>query len=110
MDERSTKIIEKIIVYAEKVASYCNGLNEEQFLANTVIIEACVFNIIQIGESARLLDAEFMAKHNNIPWHKIRGLRNRIVHNYDGIDMLLIWDIINGDLPNLIRQLNNLKI
>jgi uncharacterized protein with HEPN domain len=49
-----------------------------------------------------------VAAHGNIPWHKIRGLRNRIVHDYDGIDQLLIWDIINDDLLDLIRRLEEI--
>jgi len=90
MDDRNLKAVGKIITYAQKAISYCNGLDENGFLANGVIIEACVFNMIQIGESARLLDDAFVVKHGDIPWHKIRGLRNRIVHNYEGVDTLLI--------------------
>ncbi|MCL2220414.1 MAG: DUF86 domain-containing protein [Chitinispirillia bacterium] len=64
--------------------------------------------MIQIGELTNLLDDNFMDTHSNIPWHKLRGLRNRIVHDYDGVDQLLIWDIISEDLADLILQLGKI--
>ncbi|MDR2157268.1 MAG: DUF86 domain-containing protein [Clostridiales Family XIII bacterium] len=57
---------------------------------------------------ARLLDEGFTAAHGDIPWHKMRGLRNRIVHDYGGIDQSLIRDIINGNLAELTFRLGKL--
>jgi len=108
MADQNHQIVKKIIGYAEKILSYCCELSEDNFLADDKLVEACVFNLIQIGESTRLLDDDFMDMHSNIPWHKIRGLRNRIVHNYEGVDQLLIWDIISEDLADLIQQLSEI--
>jgi uncharacterized protein with HEPN domain len=108
MDERTVRVIKNIIGRAEKVLSYCSALSEDTFLGDDKLIEACVFNLIQIGESTNRFDEKFTAKYANIPWSKIRGLRNRIVHNYEGIDPLQIWDIICNDLLELIQQLNEI--
>jgi uncharacterized protein with HEPN domain len=108
MDDKNIRIAKKIIGYAEKILSYCSTLSEDSFLADEMLTEACVFNIIQIGESTRQLSDDFITKYANIPWGRIRGLRNRIVHDYDGIDHPLIWDIICNDLLDLIQQLNEI--
>jgi len=108
MDDKNTRLIKKIIGYAEKILSYCSALSEDTFLTDDKLVDACVFNLIQIGESTRRLDDDFTDKYANIPWSKICGLRNRIVHDYDGIDFPLIWDIICNDLLDLIRQLNEI--
>ena len=110
MDDKNLKAVKKIITHAEKAMSYCKGMDAEGFLANETIAEASIFNVMQIGEAARCLGDGFMDAHDTIPWHKIRGLRNRIVHNYEGVDFLLVWDVINGDLPDLTRQLNHLVL
>jgi uncharacterized protein with HEPN domain len=109
MADKNIENIKRIIGYTAKILLYCKDLSKEKFLADDKVVEACVFNLIQIGESASSLDDDFMVAHSNIPWSKMRGLRNRIVHDYGSVDFLLIWDIINNDLSDLIRQLGDIK-
>ena len=80
-------------------------MEQSVFLADTKIVEACVFNLVQIGELSAKISKEFRETHNDIPWHKIRGLRNKIVHDYEGVRLEIIWDIIKTDLPLLREQL-----
>jgi uncharacterized protein with HEPN domain len=108
MADKNIKNIERIIGYTEKILSYCKDLSKENFLADDKVVEACVFNLIQIGESTCSLDDDFMATYDNIPWSKMRGLRNRIVHDYGSVDFLFIWDIINNDLGDLVGQLSQI--
>jgi uncharacterized protein with HEPN domain len=105
MADKNIQNVEKIIGHAEKILLYCKDLSKERFLADEQLAEACVFNLIQIGELTTLLSDDFTATYGNIPWSQMRGLRNRIVHDYEGIDFLLIWDIISDDLADLVRQL-----
>ena len=69
------------------------------------MVEACVFNLSQIGELVNKLDKEYVLKCNEIPWFKMRGLRNRIVHDYEGVNLNLIWEIIDMDIVVLREQL-----
>ena len=80
----------------------------DSFSENTMLVEACVFNLSQIGELANKIDDEFEQANSNIPWRVLYGLRNRIVHDYDGVNLVLIWDIIENDLRALREQLQNL--
>ena len=70
-----------------------------------MLVEACVFNLSQIGELVRHFDKEFVEIHDDIPWSQIKGLRNRIVHDYEGVNLRLVWEIIDGDLQELKEKL-----
>ena len=72
-------------------------------------MEACVFNLSQIGELANRLDSEFTEAHSDIPWKQLYGLRNRIVHDYDGVNLSLVWEIVNDDLYELFKKLQSIK-
>ncbi|MGN0162250.1 MAG: DUF86 domain-containing protein [Candidatus Ornithomonoglobus sp.] len=101
-------IVEKIIKYIDKILRYTDNCTYESFSENTVLVEACVFNLSQIGELANRIDDEFEKDTGNIPWRVLYGLRNRIVHDYEGVNLVLIWDIIENDLPELRRQLDEI--
>ncbi len=100
--------VERIIVHAEKILSYCAAYNYDTFSANSMLIEACVFNLSQIGELCHGMSETFMESYPDIPWHEMYGLRNRIVHNYDGVNLRLVWEIIKDDLSILLEQLKEL--
>ena len=101
------KIILLIIIgYIEKVMLYCKDIaNQSDFISDSMLVESCVFNLSQIGELSNKLDDTFTAEYPDIPWRALYGLRNRIVHDYDGVNMNLVWDIIHDDLPELIVKL-----
>lgn len=101
-------IVEKIIKYTDKIIDYTKNCTYEGFSKNSILVEACVFNLSQIGELANRIDDDFEKANNNIPWRVLYGLRNRIVHDYDGVNLILIWDIIKEDLPELSVQLKNI--
>lgn len=63
--------------------------------------DACLMNFVIIGESVLRLDSAFIDIHKEIEWHKIRGFRNLIAHDYFGIDVEEVWDIIKNKIPQL---------
>jgi uncharacterized protein with HEPN domain len=105
MIRKQVVIIEKIVAYMEKILTYVGDTDQTTFLADTKLVEACVFNLIQIGELGGRLDESFREAHPDIPWQKIRGLRNKIVHDYEGVRLDIIWDIVRNDLGKLRGQL-----
>ncbi|MCG4469264.1 DUF86 domain-containing protein [Lawsonibacter sp. DFI.6.74] len=69
-------------------------------------VEATVFNLMQIGELAKTsLSDETKEQITAIPWRQIYGMRNRIVHGYDGVNMLIVWETVSEDIPQLNREL-----
>lgn len=102
-------IIRKMLGYIEKIEKYSANMSYEDFMKNDLILEACVFNLSQMGELANKLDEAYREKHSNIAWKQIYGLRNRIVHDYEGVNLKLVWEIIEYDLPELKEKLSELK-
>ena len=102
---RNKIIVEKIMKYISKILDYTRDEEYDSFVNNSILVEACVFNLSQIGELANKVDAEFESVHKFVPWRVLYGLRNKIVHDYDGVNLVLIWDIVKEDLPELYNQL-----
>ncbi|MBC7961268.1 MAG: DUF86 domain-containing protein [Vallitaleaceae bacterium] len=86
-------IILKIIVYIDKILNYCQGHCYNSFVDSSMLVEASIFNLSQIGELANKLNLEYDQKYPTIPWRQLYGLRNRIVHDYDGVILSLVWSI-----------------
>ena len=69
----------------------------------------CVFNLGQIGELTTKLGEAFKKENTQVAWAQIYGLRNRIAHDYEGVNLRLIWEIISDDMPELRSVLNGIK-
>ena len=105
---RNEVIVRKMAGYVSKVLGYCKGCNYDSFVADSKLVEACVFNLSQLGELCRIADEDYKAAHPELPWHEMYGLRNRIVHDYEGVNLRLVWEIISEDLPELRNTLSRL--
>ena len=105
---RNEVIIQKLLGYTEKILEYCRNFTYSDFCENTMAVEACVFNLSQMGELANKADTAYTASHPEIPWRDLDGLRNRIVHDYDGVNLRLIWEIISEDLEPLRQTLQKM--
>ena len=105
---RNKIIVQKMLGYVSKVMTYCESYSYEHFSENTMLVEACVFNLSQLGELCHAADTTFVQKYPEIPWREMYGLRNRIVHDYEGVNLRLVWQIIREDLPELEKALRQL--
>ncbi len=101
-------IIKKMLVYATKLTDYCAGYDYRSFMEDGKLVDACVFILSQIGELCRAADESYIREHPEVPWHEMYGLRNRIVHDYEGVNLRLVWEIISGDIPDLKKILQGL--
>ena len=108
MKEHEKVILTKIDVYAKQAIQFKGEMDFTEFTKDVKTIAACVFNLSQIGELAGRLDADFTEANNQIPWRKMRGMRNRIVHDYEGIQLNIVWDVLEDFLPELIGDIANM--
>lgn len=109
METKDQQVLEKIYLHITSVLKYCSGCKSlEEFQTDSMRVEACVFNLMQIGELAKTsLSDEYKMQLKNIPWKQIYGMRNRIVHGYSGVNMQIVWDTISSDLPVLAKEIKS---
>jgi uncharacterized protein with HEPN domain len=84
------------------------GKKQEEVFVDPVLSRAIVRSLEIIGEAARKLDTSFKEKHPQIEWKKMAGTRDRLIHDYFGVDYDIVWDIIQTKLPDLQKQLSDL--
>ena len=88
------------------------GYTFKQFCEDEKTIDATIFAISQIGEPVKNISKETMEQYSDIEWNMIKGLRNRIVHYYDGINLKSIWFVLQHDvleLKNKIQEIININ-
>jgi uncharacterized protein with HEPN domain len=109
MSKREPKLLlEDILISSERIIAYTHSLTFEEFAFDSKTIDAVVRNIEIIGEASNRLPDNIKDKAETVDWHKIRGLRNRIVHGYFGINYKIIWSVIEDYLPKLVAQIQEL--
>ncbi len=99
-------LVEDILAAIGKIEGYTRGITRDAFLADDKTIDAVVRNLEIIGEAARRMPSEFVTAYPGVPWQQIAGLRNRVVHEYFGLDLEIVWQIIERDLPQLKGRLS----
>ncbi len=100
--------IKKMIEYINKALKYTEGCDYEKFIKNDEKVDATIFAISQIGELVKNISKETIEKYPDVEWIIIKSLRNKIVHDYEGIKLNFIWDIVKEDLPLLKSKLEKI--
>jgi len=94
MRDKEYVSLKKMIEYIDKTIVYTEGYTFPEFSADDKTIDATVFALSQIGELVKNISLELMQQYPMIEWKMIKGLRNRIVHDYEGINLKNIWYIL----------------
>ena len=108
MSRHSKLRVHDILDAIDRILTYVNGMQYQDFLADRKTQDAVARNIEIIGEAARSLEEPFRDKHPQIPWEEIIGMRNVMIHQYFGILPDVVWDVIQNELPPIKIQLNKL--
>ncbi|UCS91974.1 DUF86 domain-containing protein [Echinicola marina] len=90
---------------ATKIKKYSAGYSFERFQEDEKTIDAVIRNFEIIGEAANRIDDDFKFEFPQIEWNKLRGFRNRLIHEYFGVDIEIVWTIIEEDIDSLIDRL-----
>ena len=100
--------IKDIATAAERTVRFVRAVDFGGFTSNEEKQWAVFGQIVIMGEAANRLSQDFQTAHPEIPWHKIIGMRNRIVHAYDEIDWDIVWQVATRDVPQLLEDLRAL--
>lgn len=97
-----------IVECIEAIQKYVAGLSEADFQKSEEKQSAVLWKLSTLGEAAAKLPADFRQRHPDIPWKDIVATRNVLIHEYFGIDLGTVWQIVQRDLPGLARRLRSL--
>lgn len=106
MSDRPTKIIlEDILEAISKIEKYILQLSFDEFSHNDLVIDGVERNIEIIGEACNQLTEDFILQHSEVEWHKPISMRNRLIHGYFSVDIVLLWNTITIILPSFKVQI-----
>ena len=97
-----------ILQAIERIETYTTGLNFEDFSKNSLIVDAVVRNFEIIGEAAKKIPPEIKEQQGQIQWKEMAGMRDKLSHNYSGVDMEIVWRTAKKRLPDLKRTIKEL--
>lgn len=110
MSKRESKLLlSDILESIDKIKRYTLGYSFEDFIKDSKTCDAVIRNFEIIGEAANRLPEEVRDKYTGVNWYRIRGFRNRIVHDYMGVDYTIVWSIIQNDIDKLQIDISKVK-
>ena len=92
-----------------KIIRYVGTMKRREFLKDELVQDGVIRQIEIIGEAAKRLSRTFTETHPEIPWKDIIGMRNKLIHDYMGVDTGAVWDTVKKDIPILKQQINTLQ-
>lgn len=105
---RDSDFLLDIVLSARLIVDYVQGVEREQFLQDTALQDSVIRRLEIVGEAAGRVSSEFRAVHPEIPWASMTGMRNRMIHGYDDIDMDIVWNTSQQSVPNLLTLIEPL--
>lgn len=110
MSDRDWKLLyQDIIECIDKIEKYTDKINYEDFFNDEKTVDAVIRNFGIIGEAANRIPDDIKQSYPNIEWKKIVALRNRVIHDYFGVDLEIVWFIVQNDIPFFKEQLKLVK-
>ena len=97
--------VHKIKKDVEFMVEHMKYVDKKELNENEVLLDSMLFRMIQVSENAKKLSDEYKIKHYTIPWRALSGLRNRIVHDYGNVDLDIVYDTLEDDLPEILEML-----
>jgi len=93
-----------------KIERYTKGMSFDEFIKDEKTLDAVVRNIEIIGEAARNIPEEIRDRYKEILWYEIIGIRNKIAHEYFGVDEEVLWEAVSNDIPKLKEQIEKIVV
>ncbi len=94
-----------LLLAARRVVEFVEGTDEQSFLDDPKTQSAVMHQLLVMGEAVKRLSEDFCSEHDEIPWRLIAGMRDRLIHHYDAVDLEQVWQTAVRDVPQLIELL-----
>jgi len=92
---------------AELILTYTAQCSKDEFVANVQLQDSVIRRLLVIAEAARRVSATTQQALPNVSWQEINGMRNRLVHEYDDVNLSIVWDVVQCEIPPLIEELKS---
>lgn len=93
-----------------KILTYTSTLDKIGFLQSTIVQDAVIRNFEIIGEATKQLDSDFRLKYPDVEWKKLAGFRDKLIHDYIGVDLWAVWGVVESIVPRLKEQIDAILI
>jgi uncharacterized protein with HEPN domain len=103
--QRDLQFLLDILQSAELIVSYTKQCSKDEFIENIQLQDAVIRRLLVIAEAARRVSEPTRQTLPNISWQEINGMRNRLVHEYDDVNLNIVWDAAQIEIPKLIAEL-----
>lgn len=94
-----------ILLEADYLLEQTAELSFEEFFADETLRRAFVRSLEIIGEATKKLPVDFRSRHPDVKWRSMAGMRDRLIHDYFGVDYEIVWDVVQNHIPELRRQI-----
>ena len=101
--------IEHILDCIRKIYEFSTGLSLKEFKTNEMVQDAIIRNIEIIGEASKKISKDTKQTYYKIPWKEIAGMRDKLIHDYLGVDVTVVWKTIHQDIPSLENLISEIE-
>ena len=103
--QRDLQFLLDMLQSAELIMTYMAQCSQAEFVANVQLQDSVIRRLLVIAEAARRVSETTRQTLPNISWSEINGMRNRLVHEYDDVNLNIVWDVVQSEIPSLIEEL-----
>ncbi|PAU93185.1 hypothetical protein CK503_13580 [Aliifodinibius salipaludis] len=100
--------LSNILDAIDRILDYTEGISQKEFKENNMIQDAVVRNFEIIGEATKNISSDLRDENKHIPWKNMAGMRDKLIHNYMGVDLDAVWNTIHDILPSLRKDISDL--
>ncbi len=104
---RDTKFLTHILESTQFILKWTEGINFEKFVQDEVLQNAVIRKLEIIGEASTKISTPFKDRHLNFPWREMKAMRNKLIHEYEGVNLRTVWLTIKNDLPQLSKSIRD---